>query len=183
MLHATFAAACGASILAEVLTWLVLRRLCPPSCHKEIDGSPWLDWAVGLCHQAAVFPPITILALWPVLVGQQTLHAWLCMPWADDSGGCAAFHIALIAYWAKDCLVCKMKPLFWAHHSICLFATFCSRAGWLETLYGAPLLPIPPPALGSTAEPLRRARCVTPRTGCHAACGCGVRRRCINGGG
>ena len=120
------------AILAESVACLLMERHGPTSWKHIISGSPRYSWWVGGFHQAIVFPACALLALWPVLTGKTTLDTWLHWTWDDDeNSGCFYLHIALLSYWAKDCIVVKLPALIWVHHIVCLFSVTASMAGLL----------------------------------------------------
>ena len=121
-----------AAIVAQSVACLLIEKAGPPSWRALISGSPCYSWWIGAAHQAFIFPACLLLALWPVLSGHTTLDEWLHWSWDDDvNSGCLYLHVALLSYWAKDCIVVKLPALIWLHHIVCLASVIASMAGLL----------------------------------------------------
>ena len=119
-----FAQCATAALLVEYAAGLALKRSAPKSWHTDINGSSTLSWIVGLIHQALIFPLIGFFALRPFLGSAASFQG-------ESTFLCVAFHAALFAFWAKDCLLTTLNQLTWLHHAICLLAVVASAMGWL----------------------------------------------------
>lgn len=127
-----------AATVIEVVACRVLARVAPPTWSAVVSGSPLWGFYVGGFHQGVVFPVFAGIALYPVLLGELSLDAWLHSSFSDVPmpTGCVYFHLSLAVYWAKDCLAVKMPALIWFHHIICLLSVAASLSGSLPHAAG-----------------------------------------------
>ena len=162
---------CVAATLLDAAICLALERYLSTPWRADVSGSPLFSWYVGALHQGIIFPVCTLIALWPVVSGNMAVGAWLRASFSDGSApaGCVWTHVALLAYWAKDCLVIKLSALIWAHHVICLCAVVSSLTGLLPQSAGVFTLGSVVLELGSFAnsvcevQPGKRGKAVRPR--------------------
>ena len=126
-----------ATVLDSALC-LFLDKGGPDSWRIEVSGSPLWSWYVGGLHQAIVFPSFCSYAMLPVLQGKLPFREWLSTSFSDGSAplGCVYLHVALLAYFIKDCLMTKLSAIIWAHHIVCLLAVTSSMTGVLERSAG-----------------------------------------------
>lgn len=161
---------CLAATLLETALCVALEYAVPVGWRKEVSGSPLWSWYFGGFHQAVVFPVCLALALWPVFAGDMSFSTWIRSSFSDGTAtaGCVWMHVALWAYWAKDCLAIKLSALIWAHHLVCLLSTFSSLCGFLPRSAGIFTLGAAVLELGSFAnsvcevQPGQRGQAVRP---------------------
>lgn len=151
MALAAHAAWCGLSTaVGVVVNWAV--EFGPASWRRDIWGTPWISWRIGVIYQSLVFPPLLALAVahWWRAAADPSLANWLHSAWAENGAALAAHHYAFFGYLMKDMFV-KMDALLYLHHVVSLVLTVLSIAEWPNQCSAVYVLRVPPASLSRGA--------------------------------
>lgn len=112
-------------LVVELVVNGAAKMLLKGEWHKDLNGSPYYSWVVGLVHQAVVFPSFGIGILLPAMRDPELLRS----TWDDAPFACLLFHATILGYWLKDCALVSMNTETWVHHLACSACVAASLSG------------------------------------------------------